>query len=294
MVCLPLIAEQNAHKIFLTQQCLQIVRRLLWKQTTTHSIRNNNPMFDRQPPTKFFWGDEVHTSHSMVDKIQHWYVGIIPTLCEQTYIQAKGHTTGNLLQRLSCVIWQQFPWLTQRPGTTFHNLCILPITLPYEPYWVYSKIAISVVLLCVRYLLCSDQGLPFGDCLLLSASLHRLRKAAVYAVPTATAPLCGLLHCSPCVARLKEGNNHQMADPGSDQLNQAAQATGGIRKSKQEVPFTQPTYILCFYREHEAFWRDQLVPHRDRGAGAGGRQPGTLFYTLDNIHKNIYRKRSQK
>ena len=46
MVCLPLIAEQNAHKIFLTQQCLQIVRRLLWKQTTTHSIRNNNPMFD--------------------------------------------------------------------------------------------------------------------------------------------------------------------------------------------------------------------------------------------------------
>ena len=46
-----------------------------------------------------------------------------------------------------------------------------------------------------------------------SALLHRPRKAAGYAVPTATAPLRGLLHCLPCVARLKEANNHQMADP---------------------------------------------------------------------------------
>ena len=45
MVCLPLIAEQNAHEICLTQECLQIVRRLLWKQTTTDSLRNNNAMF---------------------------------------------------------------------------------------------------------------------------------------------------------------------------------------------------------------------------------------------------------
>ena len=45
IVCLPLIAEQNAHEICLTQKCLQIVRRLLWKQTTTHSFRNKNPMF---------------------------------------------------------------------------------------------------------------------------------------------------------------------------------------------------------------------------------------------------------
>ena len=37
------------------KQCLQIIIRLLWKQTTTHSIRNNNSMFDRQPPTQFFW-----------------------------------------------------------------------------------------------------------------------------------------------------------------------------------------------------------------------------------------------
>ena len=36
-----------------------------------------------------------------------------------------------------------------------------------------------------------------------SALLHRPRKAADYAVPTATAPLCGLLHCVACVARLK-------------------------------------------------------------------------------------------
>ena len=34
MVCLPLIAEQNAHEICLTKECLQIVRHLLWKQTT--------------------------------------------------------------------------------------------------------------------------------------------------------------------------------------------------------------------------------------------------------------------
>ena len=53
MVCLPLIAEQNAHEICLTQECLQIVRRLLWKQTTTHSIRNNNPMFGQQPLPRF-------------------------------------------------------------------------------------------------------------------------------------------------------------------------------------------------------------------------------------------------
>ena len=46
MVCLPLIAEQNAHEICLTQECLQIVRCLLWKRTATHSLRNNNPMFD--------------------------------------------------------------------------------------------------------------------------------------------------------------------------------------------------------------------------------------------------------
>ena len=45
MVCLLLIAERNAHEICLTQECLQIVRCLLWKQTTTHSLRNNNPMF---------------------------------------------------------------------------------------------------------------------------------------------------------------------------------------------------------------------------------------------------------
>ena len=68
------------------------------------------------------------------------------------------------------------------------------------------------------YIKGGDQGLPFGDCLLLSALLHRPCKAAGYAVPTATAPLCGLLHCLPCVAKLKEANNHQMADPGGDYL----------------------------------------------------------------------------
>ena len=44
IVCLPLITERNAHEICLAQECLQIVRCLLWKQTTTHSLRNNNKM----------------------------------------------------------------------------------------------------------------------------------------------------------------------------------------------------------------------------------------------------------
>ena len=44
IVCLPLIAEQKAHEICLTQECLQIIRRLIWKQTTD-SLRNSNAMF---------------------------------------------------------------------------------------------------------------------------------------------------------------------------------------------------------------------------------------------------------
>ena len=43
-----------AQRLAVNKPCLQIVRRLLWKQTTTHSIRNNNPMFDQQPLTFFF------------------------------------------------------------------------------------------------------------------------------------------------------------------------------------------------------------------------------------------------
>ena len=35
-------------------KCLQIVRHPLWKQTTTHCIRNNNPMIDQEPLTLFF------------------------------------------------------------------------------------------------------------------------------------------------------------------------------------------------------------------------------------------------
>ena len=42
--------------------------------------------------------------------------------------------------------------------------------------------------------------------------LHRPRKAAGYAVPTATAPLCGLLHCMACVARLKKENTLPVRD----------------------------------------------------------------------------------
>ena len=64
------------------------------------------------------------------------------------------------------------------------------------------------------FILSYDQGLAFGDCLLLSALLHRPHKAAGYTVPTATAPLRGLLHCLPCVAKMKEANNLQMADLG--------------------------------------------------------------------------------
>ena len=43
-----------AQWLAVNKPCLQILRRLFWKQTTTHSIRNNNPMFDQQPLTLFF------------------------------------------------------------------------------------------------------------------------------------------------------------------------------------------------------------------------------------------------
>ena len=34
-----------AQRLAVNKPCLQIIRRLLWKQATTHSLRNNNPMF---------------------------------------------------------------------------------------------------------------------------------------------------------------------------------------------------------------------------------------------------------
>ena len=55
-------------------------------------------------------GNKTHTHHAVwlirysVDMLVSF-----PLWGEQTYIQTKGHTTGILLQRLSCVIWQQFP-----------------------------------------------------------------------------------------------------------------------------------------------------------------------------------------
>ena len=48
-------------------------------------------------------------------------------------------------------------------------------------------------------------------------------------MPTATAPLCGLLHCLPCVAKLKEANNHQMADPATNQRTTVAALTTNAR-----------------------------------------------------------------
>ena len=34
-----------AQRLAVNKPCLQIIRRLLWKQATTHSLHNNNPMF---------------------------------------------------------------------------------------------------------------------------------------------------------------------------------------------------------------------------------------------------------
>ena len=42
-----------AQRLAVNKPCLQIVRHLLWKQTTTHSIRNNNAMFEQQPLSQF-------------------------------------------------------------------------------------------------------------------------------------------------------------------------------------------------------------------------------------------------
>ena len=35
-----------AQRLAVNKPCFKIIRCLLWKQTTTHSLRNNNPMFD--------------------------------------------------------------------------------------------------------------------------------------------------------------------------------------------------------------------------------------------------------
>ena len=35
-----------AQRLAVNKPCLQIIGCLLWKQTTTHSLRNKNPMFD--------------------------------------------------------------------------------------------------------------------------------------------------------------------------------------------------------------------------------------------------------
>ena len=85
---------------------------------------------------------------------------------------------------------------------------------------------------------CFEQRLPFGDCLLFSALLHRPCKAAGYTVPTATAPLRGLLQCLPCVARLKEANNHRMADPGFEwkmEKEHSAQNFNKVLKKFEDV-----------------------------------------------------------
>ena len=42
-----------AERLAVNKPCLQIVRHLLWKQTTTRSIRNNKAMFEQQPLSQF-------------------------------------------------------------------------------------------------------------------------------------------------------------------------------------------------------------------------------------------------
>ena len=61
----------SVHEICLTQQCLQIVWHLLWKQTTPHSLHNNNLMFHGnlwpssfdQPSILFVRWQEANKSH---------------------------------------------------------------------------------------------------------------------------------------------------------------------------------------------------------------------------------------
>ena len=49
-----------AQRLAVNKPFLQIIRRLLSKQTTTHSLRNNNPMFDGNPSPNSF--DQPSTS----------------------------------------------------------------------------------------------------------------------------------------------------------------------------------------------------------------------------------------
>ena len=51
--CVSIFHGRFAQRLAVNKPCLQIVRHLLWKQTTTHSIRNNNAMFEQQPLSQF-------------------------------------------------------------------------------------------------------------------------------------------------------------------------------------------------------------------------------------------------
>ena len=70
MVCLPLIAEQNAHQICLAQECLQIVRRLLWSQATTLSLRNINPMLEGSNLCVNFFGSPSTSDGKILDCLE--------------------------------------------------------------------------------------------------------------------------------------------------------------------------------------------------------------------------------
>ena len=58
--------ERFAQQLAVNKPCLQIVRHLLWKQTTTHSIRNNNPMFDGNLLLNSKWGE-----HYLFTRVEH-------------------------------------------------------------------------------------------------------------------------------------------------------------------------------------------------------------------------------
>ena len=64
-----------------------------------------------------------------------------------------------------------------------------------------------------------------------SALLHMPRKAAGYAVPTCTAPLCGLLHCVACVAGLKKENISPVGDSGLHTTNPMNDAAKSLPRS---------------------------------------------------------------
>ena len=116
MVCLPLITERNAHEMCLTLDCLQIVRCLLWSQTTTLSLRNINPMFEGSNLCVNFFGSPstINSSAAEICFKNQWMMNLKGL---GQHINPRDQRKVSLLK----------PWKQNGQGKTsaeFHSSCL--------------------------------------------------------------------------------------------------------------------------------------------------------------------------